>query len=160
MSANTIWIDEGGIHFLIKLLIEQSKNDISVSNAKAIENAVIKHQFYKNENITGKFVTDKNNNKKIKNYKKKFDEAERASNLADQKWNEVGEQYKALGKNRIERIMKATKNNTAEAKAYTKAFDEASRLSDFADTKWNEVSRAYAETGKNRISRVLNNVRY
>lgn len=96
----------------------------------------------------------------VKDYKKKFDEAERSSNIADKKWNEVSEQYKSLGRNRIERMMRAAKNDTAAAKAYSKSFDEASRLSDFADTKWNETKEAYRKTGRSRVTRILNNARY
>ena len=96
----------------------------------------------------------------VKNYKKKWDEAEKASELEDAKWNEVSERYKALGKNRIQRIMNAGKTNTAEGKAYSKAFDEAERASNLADTKWNEVNEAYRKTGMNHVSRIINNARY
>ena len=99
-------------------------------------------------------------NAAIKDYRKKFDSAEKASNLADEKWNQVSEQYTALGKNKVQRILNAARNKTAEAKKYSKMYDEASDASDFADTLWNETRAAYKETGKNAVSRILNQINY
>lgn len=96
----------------------------------------------------------------IKNYRNKIDEAEKASNIADMKWNEVNEQYKSLGKTRVTRMINAMRNKTDAAKAYNKNYDEASSLDDIASDKWYEANRAYIKTGRNRIEAIINNVSY
>lgn len=96
----------------------------------------------------------------VSKYKKQWDEAEKASNMADEKWNNVKEQYKALGKNRIERMINASRNNTDAAKKYSKAFDDAERASNIADAKWDQVKESYKATGRNRVERMINNVKY
>ena len=42
-----------------------------------------------------------------KRYEKSYSDWEKARNLADEKWNQVSENYKNLGKNRISRILNA-----------------------------------------------------
>lgn len=101
-------------------------------------------------NIKKKYVSD---------YNKKFNSAEKASNIADKKWNEVNAQYKALGKNKIERMIKSMGKSEA-AKQYSKNYDEASRLSDAADKKWKEAKEAYKQTGRNYVDRIFNNIKY
>lgn len=96
----------------------------------------------------------------IKDYRSKYDAAERASNAADKQWREVKEQYKTLGKNKITRILNAARNKTDAAKKYSKMYDSASKASDLADTKWNEVKESYKKTGRNRVERVLNQIEY
>lgn len=107
------------------------------------------------------YKQDKINIKKkaVSDYNKKFNSAERASNIADKKWNEVNEQYKALGKNKVERMIKAMGKSEA-AKQYSKNYDEASRLSDVADKKWRESKEAYKQTGRNYVNRIFNNIKY
>lgn len=99
-------------------------------------------------------------NRNIKDYRKSWDEAEKASNAADKKRQDVSSQYKALGKNRLQRFMAVSKGNSDAVKKYKKDFNEATRLEDIADKKWNEVSEKYKLTGKNRVSRILNNIKY
>lgn len=74
----------------------------------------------------------------VKAYSKKYDEASKLEDKADEAWNTVKEQYKSLGKNRIQRVLevrKAQKGKGSEAaKEYLKAFDKASELSDKANT--------------------------
>lgn len=96
----------------------------------------------------------------IKDYRRKFDEAEKASNIADEKWNEVSEQYKSLGKTRVTRMINAARNKTDAAKAYNKNYDKASELGDIADAKWREANRAYIKTGRNRVEAIVNNISY
>lgn len=107
------------------------------------------------------YKQDKINIKKqaVSDYNKKFNSAERASNIADKKWNEVNEQYKALGKNKVQRMIKAMGKSEA-AKQYSKNYDEASRLSDVADKKWRESKEAYKQTGRNYVNRIFNNIKY
>ena len=38
-----------------------------------------------------------------------YDDAERASNISDAKWNEVSETYKTTGRNLVERIINNVK---------------------------------------------------
>lgn len=94
----------------------------------------------------------------IKDYNKKFNAAEKASNAADQKWSKVNEQYKSLGKNRVQRMIAAAQNKTDAAKAYNKSFNEAERASNAADKQWAAAKEAYKKTGKNRVQRILNNM--
>lgn len=104
-----------------------------------------------------KTKTDKEN---VAKYKKKWDEAERFEDVQDEKWTNVKEQYEALGKNRIERMINATRNKTDAAKKYNKAFDEAERASNIAEAKWNEVRAEYKNTGRNQVERIINNIKY
>ena len=108
------------------------------------------------------YKQDKINIKKqaVSDYNKKFNSAERASNIADKKWNEVDAKYTALGKNKVERMLNAAKGKSKEAKDYNKAYEEASNMSDIADAKWREAKSAYKQTGYNAISRVSNNIKY
>jgi hypothetical protein len=96
----------------------------------------------------------------IKDYNKKYNSAERASNAADKKWDEANALYKKLGKNRIQRIINAAKGKTADAKKYSKLYDEASRMEDAADKQWDDAKKAYKKTGANAITRVINNAKY
>lgn len=107
------------------------------------------------------YKQDKINIKKkaVSDYNKKFNSALRASNIADKKWNEVNEQYKALGKNKVERMINAMSKSEA-AKQYSKNYDEASKLSDIADKKWKESKEAYKQTGRNYVNRIFNIVKY
>jgi hypothetical protein len=96
----------------------------------------------------------------IKDYNKKYNAAERASNKADKKWAEANALYQKLGKNRIQRIINAARGKTADAKKYSKLYNEASRMEDAADKQWDSAKAAYKKTGANRITRVINNARY
>ena len=100
----------------------------------------------------------------VKAYSKKYDEASKLEDKADEAWNTVKEQYKSLGKNRIQRVLevrKAQKGKGSEAaKKYLKAFDKASELSDKADASWSEADALYKKTGKTKVTRVLNNFKY
>lgn len=107
-----------------------------------------------------KAATQKAMKNSIKAYNKKFEEAEKASNIADEKWNKVSEQYKALGKTRVTRIINAAKNKSDAAKQYNKSYNDWERSQNAADKKWNEAQEEYKKTGKNRVSRVVNNAKY
>ena len=96
----------------------------------------------------------------IKQYRSKYDAAEKASNAADKQWGEVRKQYESLGKNKVSRMLNAARGKTDAAKKYSKMYDSASKASDLADTKWNEVRESYKKTGRNRIERVLNQREY
>ena len=96
----------------------------------------------------------------IKDYRKKMDEADEVQNLADTKWNQVKQQYKELGKTKISRMIQSARNKTDAAKAYNKNYDEASSMSDKADKMYAQAREAYKKTGRNIVERVLNNARY
>lgn len=96
----------------------------------------------------------------IKDYRSKFDDAERSSNVADKKWAATKEQYKSLGKTRVTRMLNAARGKSDAAKKYTQMWDEAERASDIADQKWSTVKESYKKTGRNRIERILNNIEY
>lgn len=95
----------------------------------------------------------------VSDYDKKFNAAEKASNLADKKWNEVSEQRKKLGKNAVQRFINAS-GNSADARKYRKMFDDASDTEDRADAMWKEAKEAYKKTGRTYVSRIMNNVKY
>lgn len=99
-------------------------------------------------------------NSAIKDYNKKFNAAERASNKADKQWEAVQQQRQKLGKNKISRIVNAAKGNTPEAKKYKKMYDEWERSQNIADQKWNETRAAYKNTGRTYVTRVINNINY
>ena len=96
----------------------------------------------------------------IKEYRNKWDDAERASDSADAKWAAVKEQYKSLGKNRVSRMLNASRGKTDAAKKYREMWDDAENASNIADTKWNDVKESYKKTGRNRVERVLNQIEY
>lgn len=96
----------------------------------------------------------------VKAYSKEFNKAESMSNKADKQFAGAKEQYKALGKNKIERFLKAAKGDSPEAKKYLDTFEKASKASDIADVQWKKAKEVYATTGKNRASRILNNIKY
>ena len=96
----------------------------------------------------------------VKSYEKKFNEAEKASNAADTKWNQVNEQYKKLGKTKVTRMINAARNKTEAAKSYNREYSKASNMSDSADKLWSDAKKRYKETGRNRVERILNNVKY
>ena len=96
----------------------------------------------------------------VRDYGEKYDKASKASDLADKKWNKVSEQYKALGKNKISRIIAAAKNQSKAAKAYNKNYETASKMSDAADRLWGEASAAYKKIGRNRVERMINYAKY
>lgn len=98
--------------------------------------------------------------KSVKEYSRKYDNAEKASNIADKKWHEVDKMYISLGKNKVERIFNAAHNKTDAAKRYNKAYDEASNMSDKADELWRDAKNSYKKTGRNKIERVINNAKY
>lgn len=98
--------------------------------------------------------------KNIAKYNKKYDEAESASNIADEKWSQVSERYKSLGKTRLTRVLRAARNKTDAAKKYSKEYDEWDKLQNVADKKWSEANKAYINTGRNRVERILNNIEY
>lgn len=98
--------------------------------------------------------------KNVKKYNKKFDDWNRTQESADQKWSNVQEQYKSLGRNAISRILNAAKNKSSAAKSYNKAYNDWNKTQELADQKWNETRAAYKETGRNAVSRVLNNMKY
>lgn len=107
------------------------------------------------------YKSDVNNTKSaIKQYRSKFDAAERASNSADKKWADAKKQYESLGKTKITRMLNAARNKTDAAKKYNKMYDDASKASDVADTKWNETKEAYRKTGRNFVERVSNQIEY
>lgn len=89
-----------------------------------------------------------------------FDAAEKASNIADKKWNEVDAQYKALGRNRVSRMLNAARGKSDAAKKHNKMYDDAERASNIADEKWSSVKESYKNTGRNRIERILNQIEY
>lgn len=96
----------------------------------------------------------------VKEYSKKFNAAEKASNAADREWKSVQEQYKSLGRNRVERMLKVAKGNTPEAKRYKKMYDAWERSENSADRKWAEAKKAYTDTGRFYAERIVNNIRY
>ena len=96
----------------------------------------------------------------IKDYRKKYDDAERSSNAADAKWAAAKEQYKTLGKNRVSRMLNAARGKSDAAKKYSKMWDDAERASNIADQKWSSVKESYKKTGRNRVERVLNQIEY
>lgn len=96
----------------------------------------------------------------IKKYRNKFNEAERASNAADKQWAEVQAKYKALGKNKVSRMLAAANGKSAAAKAYNKSYDKWSKMDSIAETKWSEVKSEYKNTGRNQVERILNNMEY
>lgn len=96
----------------------------------------------------------------VKDYRKKFDTASKASDVADQKWRDTQEAYKSLGKNKLQRIVNAAKGNTAEAKRYKSMYDEWEKSQNFADKSWSEAKEAYSYTGKTYVGRVINNMKY
>lgn len=96
----------------------------------------------------------------IKDYRNKFNDAEKSSNAADAKWAAAKEQYKSLGKTRVTRMLNAARGKSDAAKKYSKMYDEAERASNIADQKWSAVKESYKKTGRNRIERILNQVEY
>lgn len=96
----------------------------------------------------------------IKDYRKKYDDAERAEDRADEKWSAVEKQYQSLGKNRVSRMLNAARNKTDAAKKYSKMWDDAEKASDLASMKWTEAKAAYKNTGKNVVERALNQIEY
>lgn len=111
------------------------------------------------------YKSDRANEKRssVKDYSKSYDKAERMSNTADAKWNEVKEEYKKLGKNAFERIRAVQKTQSGKstaAKKYLKTYDDAERMSNAADDQWREAMAKYEKTGSNVIARVLNNMKY
>lgn len=96
----------------------------------------------------------------VQKYNKKFDDWNETQELADTKWSKVSEQYTALGKNAITRMLNASKNRSSAAKQYSKAYDDWNKTQELADQKWTETRAAYKETGRNAVSRILNNVKY
>lgn len=115
---------------------------------------------YKNAKSAYKQAKQKANKSAVKEYQKLYNEASNMSDIANEKWNAVKEQHRALGRNKVERVLNAARNKTPEAKAYAKAYNEASKYSDLADAKWNEAKASYVNTGRNRIERIMNNARY
>lgn len=96
----------------------------------------------------------------VKNYRNKYDEAERASDIADAKWKEVSELHKSLGKTAVTRALNAARGKSDASKNYSKAYDEWEKLQNVADAKWKEANRSYIDTGRNRMARILNNIEY
>lgn len=131
-------------------------------NARAAMDTARKESIAKDKTYNKQLKADKQERTKsaVSDYSKKFDKAERASNMADKKWNEVNEQYKALGKNKVQRMLAAAQNKTVAAKKYNKMYDEASDMSDRADEQWKEAREAYKKTGRTYVSRIFNNAKY
>lgn len=77
--------------------------------------------------------------KAVREYQKQYDKASRLEDVSDRLYEEAQEQYKALGKNIVERFMASYKNETAEAKDYNKKYDKASDLADKAFDEWNKA---------------------
>lgn len=130
------------------------------ANTQRWENVSDKAKAYQTAKADYKNAKKNSVKSAVSKYSKKYDAAEKASNIADKKWNEVSEQYRSLGKNRVSRMFNAARNKSDAAKKYNKMFDDASRASDFADQQWNEVREEYRKTGRSVVERIINNARY
>lgn len=95
----------------------------------------------------------------VKSYNKQFYKAERASNVAEQKWDDVKSQYKNLGRNAVSRFINASKDTDA-ARKYRSDFNKATSMEDYAEEQWKRASEKYKKTGRNRVERLVNNIRY
>ena len=126
------------------------------TNGGIVRDKKAEHDFDKAANKTKASIKKQ----AVKTYEKKFNEAERASNAADDKWNQVNEQYKKLGKTKVTRMINAARNKTEAAKSYNREYNKASNMSDSADKLWSDAEKRYKETGRNRVERILNNVKY
>lgn len=127
------------------------------------EDAYDKLNKYKDAKKNYKQAVQDEKRSSVKDYSKSYDKAERMSNTADAKWNEVKEEYKKLGKNAFERIRAVQKTQSGKstaAKKYLKTYDDAERMSNAADDQWREAMAKYEKTGSNAIARVLNNMKY
>lgn len=102
----------------------------------------------------------RNTKKAIKEYRSKYDDAERSSNIADAKWDATKKQYQSLGKNAVSRMLNAARGKTEAAKKYSKMYDDAVRAENIADAKWDAVKESYKNTGSNAIERILNQIDY
>lgn len=152
-------------------LIGKSKSIAVYKNPKDAINGRAKSKAAYKEAATESIKNDKARNKQVKEdvinakksavkkYEKKFNEAEKASNIADKKWNEVSEQRKKLGKNAVQRFINAS-GKSEDARKYRKMFDDAISSEDIADVKWKEAREAYKKTGRTYVGRILNNVKY
>lgn len=96
----------------------------------------------------------------VKAYDKKYKQAEAADNAADKAWSNAQKAYKALGRNKISRIVNAAKGNTPEARKYTKLYNEWEKKSNLADKAWNSAKKEYVNTGRNRVEMIINNIKY
>lgn len=98
--------------------------------------------------------------KNVDAYEKKFESASKASDAADAQWNDVKSQYKALGKTKVTRMLRAGFGKSDAVKKYRSDYDKASEASDAADAQWREAAELYKTTGRNRVERILNNIKY
>ena len=106
-----------------------------------------------NKQRAEKYISDEKS--RVKKYTKTYEKASSMSDIADKKWNEVSDQYKKLGKNKISRMINAAKGTSVAAKKYSQLFEEASSYSDKADVEWEKARKQYREVGKNAIDRIL-----
>lgn len=102
----------------------------------------------------------RNTKKAIKEYRSKYDDAQRSSDIADAKWDATKEQYRSLGKTSVTRILNAARGKSDAAKKYSKMYDDAVRAENIADAKWDAVKESYKNTGSNAIERILNQIDY
>ena len=105
---------------------------------------------------------NKENQKKsaVQAYSKAFDSVSRDQDEHDEAKVKLNNQYRALGKNKISRIISAARGKSPEAKAYLKASEDWINKQDILDERWSDVDKMYKSTGKNRVDRILNNIKY
>lgn len=90
----------------------------------------------------------------VKEYKRVSKELDEADMKSFESAMAMRDAYKALGRNRVSRVINAAKGKSPEAKAYNKAADKA------FEKKRDEFEKAYRNTGRNYADRILNNIRY
>lgn len=96
----------------------------------------------------------------VKEYKRVSKELDEADMKSFESAMAMRDAYKALGKNRVSRIINAAKGTSPEAKAYNKAADKALRDQEVYEKKRDEFEKAYRNTGRNYADRIFNNIRY
>ena len=96
----------------------------------------------------------------VKEYEKVGKQLDKISDRAYESDRAMKDAYKALGKNRVSRIINAAKGTSPEAKAYNKAADKALRDQEVYEKKYDEFKKTYRNTGRNYADRIFNNIRY
>jgi hypothetical protein len=96
----------------------------------------------------------------VKKYEKQRDKAREAQKVADQKWSEVEERRKAMGKTAVQRFFASFDSKNAATKAYNKAWDAYDKADGKAAAEALKMRETYINTGRNRVERALNNARY
>ncbi len=96
----------------------------------------------------------------VKEYNKVGKQLDKISDRVYESDRAAKNAYKALGKNRVSRIINAAKGKSPEAKAYYKTVDKLLRDKEAYEEKYDEFKKAYRNTGRNYADRILNNVRY